>query len=83
MSLERLKFEECEKDEKLIDPKSPYFKKPNEYAMAIYAYFECFKCKNPYFGGRKNCAEAMNDARDQGSFKAEELVCPNCCEIPI
>ena len=28
--------------------------------MAIYAYFMCFKCKNPYFGGRKNCAEVMN-----------------------
>lgn len=56
MSIERLKFEECDKDEKLKDPKSPYFQKPNQYAMAIYAYFECFKCKNPYFGGRKNCA---------------------------
>lgn len=56
MSIQRLKFEGCDKDQKLKDPKSPYYQKPNEYAMAIYAYFECFKCKNPYFGGRKNCA---------------------------
>ncbi len=28
--------------------------------MTIYAYFECFKCKKPYFGGRKSCADAMN-----------------------
>ena len=29
MSIERLKFEGCDKDEKLKDPKSPYFDKPN------------------------------------------------------
>lgn len=37
--MERLKFEECDKDEKLKDPNSPYFEKPQDYAMAIYAYF--------------------------------------------
>lgn len=64
MSRERLKFEECEKDDKLVNKDSPYFNKPSEYAMAIYAYFLCFKCKNPYFGGRKNCAEVMNNAQN-------------------
>lgn len=39
--------------------------------MAIYAYFECWKCKKPYFGGRKNCADAMNDNREGGEFKPE------------
>jgi E3 ubiquitin-protein ligase MYCBP2 len=34
--------------------------------MAIYAYFMCFKCKSPYFGGRKNCAEAMNEQNVEG-----------------
>ena len=28
MSLERLKFEECEKDEKLVSKESPYYNKP-------------------------------------------------------
>ena len=31
--------------------------------MTIYAYFICYDCEQPYFGGRKNCAEAMNEAR--------------------
>lgn len=39
MSLDRLKFEELEKDERLTNPQSAYYKKPTEYAMAIYAYF--------------------------------------------
>ena len=60
MAFERLKFEELLKDEKLTNKSSPYYNKPNEYAVAIYAYFECYKCKNPYFGGRKSCAEVMN-----------------------
>ena len=50
----------------MTNPKSPYYQKPNEYAMAIYAYFMCFKCKNPYFGGRKNCADAMNEPQNAG-----------------
>ena len=83
MSAERLKCYECEKDEKLTDKKSPYYGKPSEYAMAIYAYFQCFKCKKPYFGGRKNCADAMNEAANQGSYDPKELICPNCCEVPI
>ena len=51
--------------------------------MAIYAYFLCFKCKAPYFGGRKDCMAAMNEANAGGAFKAEQLICPNCCEIPV
>lgn len=45
-----------QKDPKLTDPKSLFYQKPTDYAMTIYAYFQCFKCKKPYFGGRKSCA---------------------------
>lgn len=64
--MKRLKFEELMKDEKLTNPESPYYQKPEIYSMAIYAYFECFKCKKPYFGGRKNCADAMNEGNNAG-----------------
>lgn len=37
--MRRLKHEHLEGDKKLTDPKSAYYKKPTEYAMAIYAYF--------------------------------------------
>ena len=59
MALDRLKFEQEDKSEKLKDKASPYYQKPVEYAMAVYAYFLCFKCKKPYFGGRKSCADAI------------------------
>lgn len=61
MALDRLKFEELQKtDPKLTDKSSIYYGKPKDYAMIIYAYFMCFKCKGPYFGGRKDCMAAMN-----------------------
>lgn len=44
-SLGRLKHEEREKDERLTRPGDPFYNKPVEYAIAIYSYYECFKCK--------------------------------------
>ena len=39
----------------------------------------CFKCKNPYFGGLRNCEMNINDERVK--FDPSELVCPNCCPL--
>lgn len=49
--------------------------------MAIYAYFMCFKCKQPYFGGLKDCQRGMDE--DKREFDPKELICANCCEIPV
>jgi E3 ubiquitin-protein ligase MYCBP2 len=45
--LERLTIEGRDKDKELIDPKHPFCGKPLEYGMAIFAYYECHKCKSP------------------------------------
>ena len=34
-----------------------------EYAIAIYSYYMCFKCKNPYFGGLKSCENMMDEEK--------------------
>ena len=47
--------------------------------MAIYCYYLCFKCKQPYFGGAKDCNRAMENEKME--FKPEELVCANCCDV--
>lgn len=59
MSLDRLKHEGRDKDERLLKVGDPYYNKPMEYAIAIYSYYECYKCKNPYFGGLKSCEQMM------------------------
>jgi len=43
--MDRLKFEGRDKDKELNDPKNPYYKKPLEYGMAIFAFYECNECK--------------------------------------
>ena len=69
MSLKRLKFEEKHKDPRFENPKDVYYKKPQEYAMAIYSYYMCFKCKSPYFGGAKNCEALRGEAEANQDFK--------------
>lgn len=57
-SLDRAKHEEIHKLEQFTDPKSPYYNDLQKYAMFKLAYYQCFKCKAPYFGGLKDCIQA-------------------------
>lgn len=82
-SFERLKYEGKDKDERLSIPGDYFYQKPIEYALAIYSYYECFKCKIPYFGGLKHCEDMIENQGIEKPFKPAELICPNCCEIPI
>jgi len=40
----------------------------------------CFKCKNPYFGGLKECG---NNMEADGAFKMEDLVCGKCANAAL
>jgi hypothetical protein len=72
-ALQRLKFEDLDKDPRLKTPKDKFFNNPLGYALARLSYYQCFKCKLPYFGGLKAC-----DNVDDKDFKPEELVCGKC-----
>ncbi len=54
-AVDRLKLEGKSNDKVLKDPKSQFYKNPEEFAMDIFCFYECFKCKKAYFGGLKNC----------------------------
>jgi len=82
-SLERLKYERRDKDERLVTKGDAYYGKPEEYAIAIYSYYECFKCKKPYFGGLKRCEDLMQEEAKNDNFKPEELVCAECSSVGI
>lgn len=70
---QRLVFEGLLGDDALTQASSRFYRKPVEYAMSRYAYYECHKCAQAYFGGMKSCQEARPDAHDPS-----ELVCGNC-----
>ena len=42
------------------------------------AYYMCFKCKQPYFGGMKDCEQNQMQEQD---FKPEELCCSKCSNV--
>ncbi|KAH3836592.1 E3 ubiquitin-protein ligase MYCBP2-like [Dreissena polymorpha] len=70
----RLIFEGLDKSTDIVSPSGRFYNKPAEFAMEHYAYYMCFKCKQPYFGGAAQCEGAVWDH----DVKAEELICPAC-----
>jgi len=58
MSIERAKYEGIDKNPRLQDPNDVYYNDLQSWAIFKLAYYECFKCKNPYFGGMKDCIAA-------------------------
>ena len=75
MALERAKLEGLDKHEKLKNPNDPYYNDLQGLAMFKCAYYPCFKCKEPYFGGMNDCGDEAMMAAD---FRKEDLVCAKC-----
>ena len=50
---ERVKHEGLDLDERLKDPKSEYYNNPAKFGFDHLNYYECFECKDPYFGGHR------------------------------
>ena len=71
-ALMRLKYEGKDKAPDLSNPDSKWHNDPEGYAEDLFAYYECFKCKKPYYGGERVCGEAG------GAFDPTELVCGGC-----
>jgi len=76
--LERLNIERMDNHPKLTDPSSPYHNNPLQLAMATFAFYNCFKCKQVYFGGKRDCEQNNNDGAER---KADEFVCMGCSDI--
>ena len=73
-ALKRLKYEGLENHPKLSQIDSQYYKKEEDYALNTFSYYQCFNCKNTYFGGKRDC-EQNNDA---AKYDPKDLVCPSC-----
>lgn len=50
-ALLRIKFEDLDKDPRLQDPNDDFYNNLQAWAMFKLAYYQCFKCKEAYFGG--------------------------------
>ncbi|KAL4230293.1 E3 ubiquitin-protein ligase mycbp2 [Mactra antiquata] len=72
-ALMRLQYEGLLTSDQITNPSSPYYQKPQMFAMERYCYYPCFKCNQPYFGGAVQC-----DAGAVAESKLEDLVCSAC-----
>ena len=75
MALERAKHEGIDKEPRLRNPNDDFFQDLQKWAIFKLAYYQCYQCKVPYFGGMKDCIAAQQQSQE---FKPEELVCGKC-----
>ena len=52
-----------------------YFGKLDEFSMKNCTFYECNKCDQPFFGGMKDCEEALNL---EEKLTKENLLCKSC-----
>ncbi|OUM66207.1 hypothetical protein PIROE2DRAFT_6643 [Piromyces sp. E2] len=79
MALKRLEYENMDKDPRLSDINSPWYGKKEEFAMKHLSYYQCYVCKEPYFGGRRECGNGFNmdddDNPNNKKFDPKDYVC--------
>ncbi|KAJ3440543.1 e3 ubiquitin-protein ligase mycbp2 [Anaeramoeba flamelloides] len=68
----RLEYEGLIKNERI---KKDFNNDIYEFGMQKLAYYPCFKCKKPYFGGLKDCG---NQREYNENFDESELICGGC-----
>src|SRR4051794_32546815 len=72
----RLEYEGLDKCAEITTKGLPFFQDPIGFAMHKFAYYQCFKCKKPYYGGDQQCAVA-----GPVNFDPSELICGACSPV--
>lgn len=72
----KLKQEDLEAHERILDPSSRFFKKPKEFAMDHYMFYQCFQCRVPYFAGAAACGVGNED-----EVVRQDLLCSKCQKV--
>lgn len=47
-----------------------------DYALSHFAFYQCYKCKEPYYGGMKRCDQNEGDGNQ--NFNDKDLICGKC-----
>jgi len=76
----RLKFEKLDTHPDIINPNGQFYGDAIGFAMKKYAYYKCYKCGKPYYGGEAACVAALGH---NVNFDPSELLCSACSPILI
>jgi E3 ubiquitin-protein ligase MYCBP2 len=77
MMRQRLEHEGLHKAPDVVEPHGAYFNDPVGYAEHMLAYYPCYTCGKPFFGGFNRC-EAIRMDEDREGFNPQELLCGGC-----
>lgn len=75
----RIEYDGLKNDPMITNPESPFHKNPLAYAMEKYAYYMCFKCAKPYYGGDVRCDPGGAGGDEQHDPKT--LICGGCSDV--
>ncbi len=72
-------WEQIEKDEldthvRVTDPSSDYYHDVHRFGSEIYNFYNCNRCSEMYFGGRRECDVELAAAQP----RPEEFICSTC-----
>ncbi|KRZ20205.1 E3 ubiquitin-protein ligase rpm-1 [Trichinella pseudospiralis] len=77
-ALTRLQYDRLQRCDELTNANSPFYNQPGLFALDRYAYYLCYKCRRPYFGGLAQC---QNDYGQLSDYDERELVCGACSDV--
>ena len=75
LSLQMACEEGYDKEGRVVTPGDIYYNDLAGFALHNCTFYECVKCKEPYFGGMQDCMQAM---QSENSLKKEDLFCKKC-----
>lgn len=81
MSVAKLAVDKKEGDAQLVTKTSRFYNKKEAYALAIYAFYECGKCKEPFVGGQVSCEMEANVEPDPNN--RESYICLKCSDNKV
>ena len=77
---QRLALEGGHKDAAELKPGGRYEGQPVQYALHKFAYYLCFRCHQPYFGGHRSCEVAAGEG-EAAKYEESEMVCGGCSSL--
>ena len=78
-ALNRLRIEGNEKHREIVEPWGQFHGNPLGFANHIYVFYQCYKCKKPYFAGNQICGAADDEEDDEDDEEiAKQLLCSSC-----
>ena len=75
-SYQRLEYENL-LGEADLQENGEYYRNAAAFGLKYFAYYMCFKCKEPYFGGQPRCDDGLDH------FDPSELICGACSGIGV